>query len=84
MLLLFFGCHLFFDISNLGSRLMRLMPPAYSDGVYQAMQEPHLPNPRKLSNVAMKGDSGQSSQRNRTVLGVFFGSNARIKNLLYI
>ncbi|XP_073474996.1 dual oxidase 1-like isoform X2 [Aquarana catesbeiana] len=56
-----------------GSRLMRLMPPAYSDGVYQAMQEPHLPNPRKLSNVAMKGDSGQSSQRNRTVLGVFFG-----------
>nr|DBA31677.1 TPA: hypothetical protein GDO54_007470 [Pyxicephalus adspersus] len=52
---------------------MRLMPPAYSDGVYQAMQEPHLPNPRKLSNVAMKGDSGQPSQRNRTVLGVFFG-----------
>lgn len=56
-----------------GSRLLRLMPPAYSDGVYQAMKEPHLPNPRKISNVAMKGPSGQLSQRNRTVLGVFFG-----------
>ncbi|XP_069621906.1 dual oxidase 1 isoform X1 [Ranitomeya imitator] len=56
-----------------GSRLLRLMPPAYSDGVYQAMMEPHLPNPRKISNVATKGPSGQSSQRNRTVLGVFFG-----------
>ncbi|XP_069837992.1 dual oxidase 1-like [Dendropsophus ebraccatus] len=56
-----------------GSRLLRLMPPAYSDGVYQAMKEPHLPNPRKISNVAMKGPSGLSSQRNRTVVGVFFG-----------
>ncbi|XP_056428532.1 dual oxidase 1-like [Hyla sarda] len=56
-----------------GCRLLRLMPPAYSDGVYQAMKEPHLPNPRKISNVAMKGPSGQPSQRNRTVLGVFFG-----------
>ncbi|KAG8440375.1 hypothetical protein GDO86_006217 [Hymenochirus boettgeri] len=37
------------------------------------MQEPLLPNPRQISNVAMKGDSGLSSQRNRTVLGVFFG-----------
>ncbi|KAM9311863.1 dual oxidase 1-like [Gastrophryne carolinensis] len=56
-----------------GSRLLRLMPPNYSDGVYQAVQEPHVPNPRKISNVVMKGESGQASQRNRTVLGVFFG-----------
>ncbi|XP_068131700.1 dual oxidase 1-like isoform X2 [Hyperolius riggenbachi] len=56
-----------------GSRLLRLMPPAYSDGVYQAKQEPYLPNPRQISNVAMKGPSGRPSQRNRTVLWVFFG-----------
>ncbi|KAM4746802.1 dual oxidase 1-like [Rhinophrynus dorsalis] len=55
------------------SRLLRLLPAAYSDGVYLAMQEPQLPNPRKISNVAMKGDSGLSSHRNRTVLAVFFG-----------
>ncbi|XP_075064233.1 dual oxidase 1-like [Mixophyes fleayi] len=59
-----------------GSRLLRLLPSAYSDGVYKAMQEPHLPNPRKISNVAMKGESGQSSLRNRTVLGIFFGYHA--------
>ncbi|KAE8617507.1 hypothetical protein XENTR_v10009098 [Xenopus tropicalis] len=56
-----------------GFRLLRLVPAAYSDGVYQAIQEPELPNPRQISNVAMQGDSGLSSNRNRTVLGVFFG-----------
>ncbi|MEE6509461.1 hypothetical protein FKM82_026276 [Ascaphus truei] len=56
-----------------GSRLLRLLPATYSDGVYQAMQEPQLPNPRRISTVAMKGDSGFPSRRNRTVLGVFFG-----------
>ncbi|KAM8974091.1 dual oxidase 1-like [Pelodytes ibericus] len=56
-----------------GSRLLRLLPAAYSDGVYQPTLEPQLPNPRKISNVAMKGDSGVPSTRNRTVLGVFFG-----------
>ncbi|XP_053317810.1 dual oxidase 1-like [Spea bombifrons] len=56
-----------------GSRLLRLLPAEYSDGVYQAMSEPQLPNPRKISNLAMKGDSGISSNRNRTVVGVFFG-----------
>ncbi|XP_053573547.1 dual oxidase 1-like [Bombina bombina] len=61
------------DRGSAGSRLLRLLPASYSDGVYQAIQEPHLPNPRHISNVAMKGDSGQSSYRNRTVLGVFFG-----------
>ncbi|XP_063786038.1 dual oxidase 1-like [Pseudophryne corroboree] len=59
-----------------GYRLLRLLPCAYSDGVYQAMQEPHLPNPRKISNVAMKGDSGHPSLQNRTVLGVYFGYHA--------
>ncbi|XP_069480819.1 dual oxidase 1-like [Ambystoma mexicanum] len=55
------------------SRLLRLLPAQYGDGVYQAVQEPNLPNPREISNVAMKGGSGLPSARNRTVLGVFFG-----------
>ncbi|XP_026939979.1 dual oxidase 2 isoform X2 [Sagmatias obliquidens] len=56
-----------------GSRLRRLVPANYADGVYQALGEPLLPNPRRLSNAAMRGKAGLSSSRNRTVLGVFFG-----------
>uniref|UniRef100_A0A8C0N984 NAD(P)H oxidase (H2O2-forming) n=1 Tax=Canis lupus familiaris TaxID=9615 RepID=A0A8C0N984_CANLF len=51
----------------------RLVPARYADGVYQPLGEPHLPNPRDLSNAAMRGPAGQASLRNRTVLGVFFG-----------
>ncbi|EPY88506.1 dual oxidase 2 [Camelus ferus] len=47
--------------------------PNYADGVYQALEEPLLPNPRRLSDAAMRGTAGQPSRRNRTVLGVFFG-----------
>ncbi|XP_060030545.1 dual oxidase 1 isoform X2 [Erinaceus europaeus] len=56
-----------------GSRLQRLVPASYADGVYQPLGEPHLPNPRAVSNIAMRGPAGQASMRNRTVLGVFFG-----------
>ncbi|XP_042543944.1 dual oxidase 1 [Dipodomys spectabilis] len=56
-----------------GSRLQRLVPANYADGVYQPLGEPYLPNPRDLSNTATKGPAGQASLRNRTVLGVFFG-----------
>ncbi|XP_040602121.1 dual oxidase 1 isoform X2 [Mesocricetus auratus] len=56
-----------------GSRLQRLVPASYADGVYQPLREPHLPNPRDLSNTSMRGPAGQPSLRNRTVLGVFFG-----------
>ncbi|XP_043846227.1 dual oxidase 2 [Dromiciops gliroides] len=56
-----------------GSRLQRLVPATYSDGVYQPLGEPYLPNPRSISNAAMKGASGKPSLQNRTVLGVFFG-----------
>ncbi|XP_052581546.1 dual oxidase 1 [Peromyscus californicus insignis] len=56
-----------------GSRLQRLVSASYADGVYQPLREPHLPNPRDLSNTAMRGPAGQPSLRNRTVLGVFFG-----------
>nr|XP_021551450.1 dual oxidase 2 [Neomonachus schauinslandi] len=56
-----------------GFRLQRLVPANYADGVYQALGEPLLPNPRLLSDAAMRGTAGQPSHSNRTVLGVFFG-----------
>lgn len=56
-----------------GSRLQRLVPATYADGVYQPLAEPHLPNPRDLSNTVMRGPAGLASLQNRTVLGVFFG-----------
>ncbi|XP_058854807.1 dual oxidase 1-like isoform X2 [Acipenser ruthenus] len=55
------------------SPLMRLLPANYADGVYEAMQEPQLPNPRRISNAVTKGPSGIPSSNNRTVLSVFFG-----------
>ncbi|XP_046509346.1 dual oxidase 2 isoform X3 [Equus quagga] len=56
-----------------GYRLQRLVPANYADGVYQALEEPLLPNPRRLSDAAMQGRAGLPSRQNRTVLGVFFG-----------
>ncbi|MEJ1278672.1 hypothetical protein NN561_009594 [Cricetulus griseus] len=67
-------------LTCLGSRLQRLVPASYADGVYQPLREPHLPNPRDLSNTAMRGPAGQPSLRNRTVLGVFFGFGAQRGN----
>uniref|UniRef100_A0A8C8C430 NAD(P)H oxidase (H2O2-forming) n=2 Tax=Oncorhynchus tshawytscha TaxID=74940 RepID=A0A8C8C430_ONCTS len=56
-----------------GSPLVRLLPSRYSDGVLQPLQEPQLPNPRKLSDVTARGHSGLPSAHNQTVLSVFFG-----------
>ncbi|CAO2579083.1 Dual oxidase 2 [Lemmus lemmus] len=56
-----------------GSRLQRLVPANYADGVYQALEEPLLPNPRRLSDAVTQGRAGLASIHNRTVLGVFFG-----------
>ncbi|KAM5235525.1 dual oxidase 2-like [Ctenodactylus gundi] len=61
------------DRGAAGSRLQRLVPANYADGVYQALEEPLLPNPRRLSDAATRGAAGLASLRNRTVLGVFFG-----------
>ncbi|NXN20660.1 DUOX2 oxidase, partial [Nycticryphes semicollaris] len=58
---------------SVGARLLRLLPANYADGVYQALQEPHVPNARQLSNVVARGPSGLPSRRNITVLAVFFG-----------
>uniref|UniRef100_A0A4W4F1A7 NAD(P)H oxidase (H2O2-forming) n=1 Tax=Electrophorus electricus TaxID=8005 RepID=A0A4W4F1A7_ELEEL len=56
-----------------GAPLVRVLPARYSDGAYQPLQEPQLPNPRRISNVAMSGKSGFLSYRNQTVLSSFFG-----------
>ncbi|NWU46707.1 DUOX2 oxidase, partial [Dromas ardeola] len=58
---------------SVGARLLRLLPANYADGVYQALQEPHVPNARQLSNTVARGPSGLPSRRNTTVLAVFFG-----------
>ncbi|XP_041853640.1 dual oxidase 1 isoform X2 [Melanotaenia boesemani] len=56
-----------------GSRLVRLVPARYWDGVYQPVHEPLEPNPRRLSRLLAKGPSGMPSKRNQTVLSLFFG-----------
>ncbi|XP_036910411.1 dual oxidase 2 isoform X2 [Sturnira hondurensis] len=61
------------DRGAAGCRLQRVVPANYADGVYQALEEPLLPNPRQLSNAATRGRAGLASRHNRTVLGVFFG-----------
>ncbi|KAM7039506.1 dual oxidase 2 isoform 2-T3 [Acridotheres tristis] len=58
---------------SVGARLLRLLPANYADGVYQALQEPRVPNARQLSNAVARGPSGLPSRRNITVLAVFFG-----------
>ncbi|XP_067829735.1 dual oxidase 2-like [Heptranchias perlo] len=58
---------------TVGAPFVRLLPANYADGVYTVLQEPELPNPRSISNVAMKGTSGIQCDRNRTVLFVYFG-----------
>ncbi|CAH6787975.1 Duox2 [Phodopus roborovskii] len=60
-------------LGSAGSRLQRLVPANYADGVYQALEEPLLPNPRRLSDAVAEGRAGLASMHNRTVLGVFFG-----------
>ncbi|CAM4526679.1 dual oxidase 2 [Lepidochelys kempii] len=64
---------LYHSRGSAGSKLLRLLPANYADGVYQPVQEPNVPNARSLSNVAARGSSRLASSRNRTVLGVFFG-----------
>ncbi|KAM5172929.1 dual oxidase 1-like isoform 2-T2 [Mantella aurantiaca] len=55
-----------------GSKLLRLIPASYSDGVYQVTSD--LPNPREISNALTEGQSSSLSPRNLTVMAVFFGN----------
>ncbi|TWW76018.1 Dual oxidase 1 [Takifugu flavidus] len=56
-----------------GAHLVRLTPARYWDGVYLPVQEPLMPNPRRLSSLLAGGPSGLASTRNQTVLSLFFG-----------
>ncbi|XP_062926228.1 dual oxidase 2-like [Mobula hypostoma] len=56
-----------------GSPFMRLMPARYADGVYQALEEPDVPNARTISNIIANGSSGFPSIKNNTVLSILFG-----------
>nr|AXN93676.1 dual oxidase [Scylla paramamosain] len=51
--------------------LLRLLPAAYSDGVYQLVN--HSTNPLTLSDQLMNGDNGNHSTGGRTAFQVFFG-----------
>ncbi|XP_046835214.1 dual oxidase isoform X1 [Vespa crabro] len=57
---------------SIGSRLIRKVPAAYSDGVY-ALAGQDRPSPRKLSDLFMQGDEGLPSVKNLTALFAFFG-----------
>lgn len=59
---------------------MRLVPANFRDGVYQAENEPELPNPRSLSRTVSVGPSGLPSTRNHTVLSLFFGKCTLIES----
>ncbi|KAJ8002561.1 hypothetical protein DPEC_G00160180 [Dallia pectoralis] len=61
------------DRGAVGSSLVRLLPARYYDGVLLPLQEPLVPNPRRLSDVTAAGRSGLPSAHNHTVLSVFFG-----------
>ncbi|CAM9805533.1 unnamed protein product [Lampetra fluviatilis] len=58
-----------------GSKLLRLAPASFADGVYQMWDNPTVPNARRLSSGVMRGESGLPSALNRTVLAVFFGQH---------
>jgi len=57
---------------SVDSHLARKVPASYSDGVYM-MGGLNRPNPRKLSELFMKGEDGLGSVMNRTTLFAFFG-----------
>ncbi|KAM9311860.1 dual oxidase 1-like [Gastrophryne carolinensis] len=60
------------SMGSKGSKLFRLMPASYSDGVYQV--SPDLPNAREISKaVSTASPESSPSPRNLTVLAVFFG-----------
>jgi len=52
--------------------LLRLLPHAYSDGVYSPSGADR-PNPIEISQIVFNGSTGLPSYRNRTALLVFFG-----------
>ncbi|KAK9881555.1 hypothetical protein WA026_016432 [Henosepilachna vigintioctopunctata] len=60
------------DWGSIDSRLIRRVPPSYSDGVYMLAGQDR-PSARKLSRLFMKGLDGLKSTENRTALLAYFG-----------
>jgi len=52
--------------------MLRLLPPAYGDGVY-APAGADRPNPHLIAQAIFDGQTGHPSYRNCTALLVFFG-----------
>jgi len=52
--------------------MLRLLPPAYGDGVY-APAGADRPNPHDIARAVFDGKTGEPSYKNRTALLVFFG-----------
>ncbi|KAK4315140.1 hypothetical protein Pmani_013613 [Petrolisthes manimaculis] len=59
------------SLGAIDTPLLRLLPPAYSDGVYQPANR--TANPLKVSEELMKGNNGRLSRIGRTAFQVFFG-----------
>jgi len=57
------------------TRMLRLLPPAYGDGVY-APSGADRPNPHDIANAVFTGQSGHGSYNGRTALLVFFGETS--------
>lgn len=58
----------------LDSPLIRILPPAYSDGSYSPAGKDR-PNPFRISDAIFKGSTGFSSTNHKTALLVFFGKS---------
>ncbi|CAH1797386.1 unnamed protein product [Owenia fusiformis] len=60
------------ELGAVDSPLVRLLPSAYEDGVYEPSGK-NRPNPFEISDALMSGETGHPSSRNRTAFMVFFG-----------
>ena len=62
------------------TRMLRLLPPAYGDGVYSPAGADR-PNPHLIADAVFDGETGSPSYRNRTAFLVFFGEILPLKSV---
>ncbi|XP_014663461.1 PREDICTED: dual oxidase 2-like [Priapulus caudatus] len=60
------------ELGGADSALIRILPPAYSDGSYHPSGQDR-PNPFKISEAVFRGETGFQSSNSKTALLVFFG-----------
>ena len=63
---------LWHDFFSPDTKMLRLLPAAYGDGVYLPSGEDR-PNPHVVASAVFDGETGHPSYRNRTAFLVFFG-----------